>query len=409
MDKKRNRSSKTPLKSEGRYALRGVSAHKEEVHRAIGVLSKGLGERLFCRVVSDVLGGEKDTHASIIHSDGAGTKSALAYIYWKETQDTSVWRTLAQDALVMNSDDLLCMGVSSPLLVSSNIARNKHVIPAEVIEEIIGATESLLAQWREWGIEAVYGGGETADVGDIVQTLLVDTTIASRAATHPLIDAARIQKKDVIVGLASFGQTHYESEYNSGIGSNGLTAARHELLHKEYAKKYPESYAHALSEKNLAYNGTFRLLDPLPHTPLSIGKAMLSPTRTYIPLIQELIKRFGHKHIHGIIHCTGGGQTKVLRFARHIHIIKDQLFTPPPLFELLREKSAISTKEMYTIFNMGHRMEIYTDEKSAAAIIHLAAQFGIEAQIVGHVVENSNPKPSLTLLSPQQEPLTYTL
>lgn len=371
---------------------RGVSASKEDVHRAIANLDKGLFPRAFCKIVPDSLTGSEE-HCLVMHADGAGTKSSLAYMYWKETGDLSVWKGIAQDAVVMNTDDLLCVGCTGPVLLSSTIGRNKNLIPGEVIKAIIEGTEEVLADLREHGFVIHSTGGETADVGDLVRTIIVDSTVVARMRRDEVISNDKIQEGDVIVGLASFGQTSWEKEYNGGMGSNGLTSARHDVFAKELAMKYPESFDPAVPEE-LVYLGEKLLTDPVAGTPLDAGKLVLSPTRSYAPVIMEVLKHH-RKAIHGLVHCSGGGQTKVLHFVDHLHIIKDNLFPTPPLFELIQSQSGTDWKEMYKVFNMGHRMELYTDKQTAAEIIRIANSFQLEAQIIGRV--EASEKKKLTL------------
>lgn len=384
------------MNPEHRYHLRGVSSTKNEIHQAIKNVDKGLFPLAFCKILPDLVGG--DPHfCNIMHADGAGTKSALAYAYWKETGDLSVWQGIAQDAIVMNLDDLLCVGVTSPILLSSTIGRNKHLVPGEVISQIIEGTENFLQKLRSFGVEIYSTGGETADVGDLVRTVIVDSTVFTRMRQDEIIDNAHIQAGDVIVGLASSGKASYEDNYNSGIGSNGLTSARHDLLHKITGEKYPETYDPHIAEE-LRYCGPFRLTDPSPVTGLDIGKLLLSPTRTYAPLMFEIFRRFRHR-IHGIIHCTGGGQTKILHFIQRLHVVKDNCFDPPPVFRLIKEHSGSSWKEMYQVFNMGHRMEIYLPAGLAGEIIQMAADTGIEARIVGYCTASDEKK--LTIHTPE--------
>lgn len=363
-----------------RYNQRGVSSGKEEVHQAIRNLDKGLFPKAFCKIVEDYLGGDPDC-CTVMHADGAGTKSSLAYIYWKETGDLSVWKGIAQDAIIMNVDDLLCVGVTGNILLSSTIGRNKNLIPGEVISAIINGTEEVLEMLRSHGLNIRSTGGETADVGDLVRTIIVDSTVTARMRRSEVIDNSRIQPGDVIVGLASFGQATYETEYNSGMGSNGLTSARHDLLLKEYAVKYPESFDPAVPE-SLVYTGKYRVTDQLPDFPLNVGKMILSPTRTYAPVIIQVFNEL-RPHIHGMVHCSGGGQTKVLHFVERLHIIKDNLFDVPPLFRLIQQETQTPWQEMYKVFNMGHRMEVYLEEKYASRVIEIAGDFGIEAKIIG--------------------------
>lgn len=365
-----------------RYAQRGVSASKEDVHNAIANLDKGLFPKAFCKIVPDILTGDP-AYCTIMHADGAGTKSSLAYLYWRETGDLSVWRGIAQDAVVMNTDDLICVGATGPMLLSSTIGRNKNLIPGEVIAEIINGTEEVLAMLRQHGIEIYSTGGETADVGDLVRTIIVDSTVIARMRRADVISNDRIQAGDVIVGLASFGQAIYETQYNGGMGSNGLTSARHDVLAHYLAGKYPESFDPAV-DQSLIYSGSKSLTDATEGTPVNVGQLILSPTRTYAPIAKALLEEL-HPHIHGMVHCSGGAQTKVLHFIDSLHIIKDNLFPIPPLFRLIQQESGTSWAEMYKVFNMGHRLEIYLPEEQAQRVIDIAAQFGVEGRIIGHV------------------------
>lgn len=385
------------MTDKGRYDKRGVSSQKEDVHKAIQNTSKGIFPNAFCKVVEDGLGGDPDW-CNVMHADGAGTKSSLAYLYWKETGDMSVWKGIAQDAMVMNLDDLLCLGVSGPFLMSNTIGRNKHLIPGEVIGAIIDGMESFISDMREWGVQIVSTGGETADVGDLVRTLIVDSTFTGRFPRKQ-IKEVNIQPGDVIVGLASYGQTRYENEYNAGMGSNGLTSARHDLLHKMYLAKYPESFDKG-TDLEFIYSGPFKVQDQPDDLPVNIGKAILSPTRTYAPFFKELSADIMDK-IHGIIHCTGGGQTKVLKFCDSVHIIKDQLLEIPPLFKHIQRASGAEKKEMFEVFNMGHRMEFYTDKNTANELVRIAEKMGIQAGIIGHV-EPANVK-QLTVFSDNEK------
>jgi len=378
-----------PMSNSTRYSGRGVSADKEDVHKAIANLDKGLFPKAFCKIVPDLLTGS-DEHCVVMHADGAGTKSSLAYLYWKETGDLSVWKGIAQDALVMNLDDLLCVGATDNILVSSTIGRNKNVIPGEVISEIINGTEELLAQLREQGIGIHQTGGETADVGDLVRTIIVDSTVVCRMERGKVIDNANIEAGNVVVGLASYGQASYESEYNGGMGSNGLTSARHDVFSKLLAEKYPESFDPAVPS-DLVYSGTKKLTDEVSETSLNAGKLVLSPTRTYAPIIKKVLEKYRSK-INGMVHCSGGAQTKVLHFIENLHVIKDNMFPVPPLFKLIQSESSTSWEEMYKVFNMGHRMEIYTDEQTAERIIEISKSFNVEAQIIGRVESSSNKK-----------------
>lgn len=365
-----------------RYQGRGVSHAKEDVHKAISGIDKGLFPRAFCKIVPDYLTGDDD-YCVVMHADGAGTKSSLAYMYWKETGDISVWKDIAQDALVMNLDDLLCVGATDNILLSSTIGRNKNLIPGEVITSIIQGTEELLEQLREFGIGIYSTGGETADVGDLVRTIIVDSTVVCRMRRDAVIDNANISPGNVIVGLASFGQASYETQYNGGMGSNGLTSARHDVFSKELAKKFPESFDPAVPE-NLVYSGSKKLTDAIDGAPLNAGKLVLSPTRTYAPVIREILSRH-RSEISGMVHCSGGAQTKVLHFIENLHVVKDNMFDVPPLFRTIQAESNTDWKEMYTVFNMGHRMEIYTNEKTAEDIIESAKKYNVEAKVIGRV------------------------
>lgn len=374
--------------------MRGVSAMKEDVHNAIKHIDKGLFPQAFCKIIPDILGGDPD-YCNIMHADGAGTKSSLAYMYWKETGDLSVWKGIAQDALVMNTDDLLCVGAVDNILVSSTIGRNKMLIPGEVISAIINGTDELLAQLRDMGIGIYATGGETADVGDLVRTIIVDSTVTCRMKRKDVIDNARIQPGDVIVGLSSCGQATYETDYNGGMGSNGLTSARHDVFAKYLAEKYPESYDKAVPEE-LVYSGNYRLTDAVEGSPLNAGKLVLSPTRTYAPVIKALLDEM-RPEIHGMVHCTGGAQTKVLHFVGdNCKVIKDNMFPVPPLFKAIAEQSGTDWAEMYKVFNMGHRMEIYVRPELADKVIALSQSFHIDAQIVGRIEEGEK---SLTIQS----------
>ena len=365
-----------------RYMMRGVSAAKEDVHNAIRNIDKGLYPKAFCKIIPDLLGGDPD-YCNIMHADGAGTKSSLAYLYWKETGDLSVWKGIAQDALIMNIDDLLCVGATTGILVSSTIGRNKMLIPGEVISAIINGTEELLAELREMGV-GVYGtGGETADVGDLVRTIIVDSTVTCRMRRSDIIDNAHICAGDVIVGLSSTGQATYERQYNGGMGSNGLTSARHDVFAKYLAEKYPESYDHAVPNE-LVYSGRLHLTDPVKGTSLNAGQLVLSPTRTYAPVISRVLDEM-RPRVHGMIHCTGGAQTKILHFVDGLRIVKDNMFPIPPLFHTIQAQSGTDWAEMYKVFNMGHRMEIYLSPDDAQAVIDIARTFHIDAQVVGHV------------------------
>ncbi|MBS1534670.1 MAG: phosphoribosylformylglycinamidine cyclo-ligase [Bacteroidetes bacterium] len=379
-----------------RYDLRGVSATKDDVHNAIKNLDKGLFPRAFCKIVPDTLTGDQD-YCLVMHADGAGTKSSLAYMYWKETGDLSVWKGIAQDALIMNIDDLLCVGATDKILLSSTIGRNKNLIPGEVIQAIITGTEELIAELKTYGVEIFSTGGETADVGDLVRTIIVDSTVTARMKRSDVIDNARIQAGDVIVGLASYGQAIYEKEYNGGMGSNGLTSARHDVFHHSLAQKYPESFDAQVPDA-LVYSGQMQLTDKVDGSPLDAGKLVLSPTRTYAPVVKKIFEKYSPTVIHGMVHCSGGGQTKVLHFIENLHIIKDHLFAIPPLFALIQQQSQTSWKEMYQVFNCGHRLEFYVPESIAADLISISESFGIAAQIVGRVVASTQKK--LTINSP---------
>ncbi|GER59997.1 phosphoribosylformylglycinamidine cyclo-ligase [Patiriisocius marinus] len=373
-----------------RYAQRGVSAGKEDVHNAIKNVDKGLFPQAFCKIVPDYLTGDED-YCLVMHADGAGTKSSLAYMYWKETGDISVWKGIAQDALIMNVDDLLCVGAVDNITLSSTIGRNKNLIPGEVISQIINGTEALLEGLADHGVKIHSTGGETADVGDLVRTIIVDSTVTARMKRSDVVDNANIKAGDVIVGLASFGQATYETAYNGGMGSNGLTSARHDVFSKVLAEKYPESYDHAVPEE-LVYSGSKKLTDSVEGSPLNAGKLVLSPTRTYAPVIKKILSDIGGEKIHGMVHCSGGAQTKILHFVNNLHIIKDNLFKTPPLFKLIQEESGTDWKEMYQVFNMGHRMELYVPQEIADSIIEISESFGIPAQVVGKVVESTSKK-----------------
>ena len=377
-----------------RYAQRGVSASKEDVHNAIRNIDKGLFPKAFCKIIPDYLS-DDDAYCNIMHADGAGTKSSLAYMYWKETGDLSVWKGIAQDAVIMNIDDLLCVGAVDDILLSSTIGRNKHLIPGEVIAAIINGTEEVLEMLRQNGVNVRSTGGETADVGDLVRTVIVDSTVTARMRRSDVIDNANIKDGDVIVGLASYGKASYESFYNGGMGSNGLTSARHDVFSSEYADKYAESYDPAVPD-SLRYTGDYKLTDPVPGLAedIDMGRLVLSPTRTYAPVIVEALGQC-REHIHGMVHCSGGAQTKVLHFIDKLHVIKDNLFEIPPLFRIIQEQSNTGWKEMYQVFNMGHRMELYIDESAAEDIIDIAEGFGISAQVVGRVEQSD--KASVTI------------
>lgn len=366
-----------------RYSQRGVSASKEDVHNAIKNIDKGLFPKAFCKIVPDYLTGD-DAYCLVMHADGAGTKSSLAYMYWKETGDLSVWKGIAQDALIMNIDDLLCVGATNNILLSSTIGRNKNLIPSEVLSAIINGTEELIAELKTYGVTIHSTGGETADVGDLVRTIIVDSTVTARLKRSDVIDNANIRPGDVIVGLASFGQATYEKEYNGGMGSNGLTSARHDVFSKYLAEKYPESFD-AQVPSDLVYSGNVRLTDSVASSPLDAGKLVLSPTRTYAPVIKKILSQYNSDKIHGMVHCSGGAQTKILHFVDDVHVIKDNLFPVPPLFKLIQHESGTDWKEMYQVFNCGHRMEIYVPHEIADEIIAISESFGIDAQIIGRV------------------------
>jgi phosphoribosylformylglycinamidine cyclo-ligase len=380
------------LSGPSKYEQRGVSFSKEEVHSAIRNTGKGLYPKAFCKIIPDVTGGDEQ-YCSIMHADGAGTKSSLAYLYWKETGDLSVWKGIAQDAVVMNLDDLLCVGAVDNILVSSTIGRNKQLIPGEVIAAIIDGTEEFLARMRGLGIGIWSTGGETADLGDLVRTIIVDSTVFCRMPRSRVVDNAKIRPGDVIVGLASFGQATYETIYNGGMGSNGLTSARHDCLNKTYAFKYPESFDDRIPD-SLVYTGNRSLTDPSEVPGTDIGKLILSPTRTYAPVIRAILQEH-QSQVHGIIHCSGGAQTKVLHFVDSMHVIKDNLFPIPPLFEMIREESRTPLKEMYQVFNMGHRMELYVPESIADELVSISASFGIEARIVGRCEASESKRLSI--------------
>ncbi len=376
-----------------RYKLRGVSSDKEDVHEAIKTHDKGLFPKAFCKILPDYIG-NSDEHALIVHSDGAGTKSSLAYIYWKETGDDSVWKGIAQDSIVMNVDDVACVGAIDNMVLSSTIGRNKNKIPGDVIKSIIAGTDEVLSEFRNNGINIYSGGGETADVGDLVRTIIVDSSITARIKKDQIINNENIQNGDVIVGLSSFGKSKFENKYNSGIGSNGLTSARHDVFDNFLATKYPESFDPEVP-KDLVYSGTKKILDKIDDLELNIGNLVLSPTRTYTPLLKIIFEKVGRKNINGIIHCTGGGQTKILNFINSLHIIKDNLFDIPPIFKLIQNESATDPKEMYKVFNMGHRMEIYTDSNTANKIIEISDSYSIDAQIIGKVQSSDTKKLSI--------------
>ncbi len=382
------------MDSSNRYMMRGVSAAKEDVHNAIKHIDKGIFPQAFCKIIPDILGGDPD-YCNIMHADGAGTKSSLAYMYWKETGDLSVWKGIAQDAIVMNTDDLLCVGATDNILVSSTIGRNKMLIPGEVISAIINGTDELLAQMREMGVGIYPTGGETADVGDLVRTIIVDSTVTCRMRRDQVIDNAHIRPGDVIVGLSSCGQATYEERYNGGMGSNGLTSARHDVFSKYLAEKYPESYDHQVPDE-LVYSGKKTLTESIERLGIDAGQLVLSPTRTYAPVIKEMLDQY-RSDIHGMVHCTGGAQTKVLHFVGdNCRVVKDNMFEVPPLFRLIQSESGTAWKEMYKVFNMGHRMELYVDASLADRLIAISEKYHIAAQVIGHVEEG---KKSLTIKS----------
>ena len=381
-----------------KYDLRGVSASKDDVHNAIKNIDKGLFPKAFCKIIPDLLTGDEN-YCNIMHADGAGTKSSLAYLYWKETGDISVWKGIAQDAIVMNLDDLLCVGVTDNILMSSTIGRNKKLIPGEVIAAIINGTEEFLEELREMGIGIFSTGGETADVGDLVKTIIVDSTVTARAKRSDIISNHTIQDGDVIVGLASYGQATYEKEYNGGMGSNGLTSARHDVFSKIYADKYPESFDNAI-DKSLVYSGKLLLTDTTEIAGMDAGKMVLSPTRTYAPVIKKILDKY-RSQIHGMVHCSGGAQTKVLHFVDNLHITKDNMFEVPPLFKMIQEQSQTPWQEMYKVFNMGHRMEIYVDKSLAEDIISISKSFNIDAKVIGYCQRAE--KKSLTIKSDKGE------
>ncbi|TXE09448.1 phosphoribosylformylglycinamidine cyclo-ligase [Gelidibacter salicanalis] len=377
-----------------RYAQRGVSASKEDVHNAIKNIDKGLFPQAFCKIVPDFLTND-EAYCLIMHADGAGTKSSLAYMYWKETGDVSVWKGIAQDALIMNIDDLLCVGATDHIMLSSTIGRNKNLIPGEVISAIINGTEELIAELKTFGVTIHSTGGETADVGDLVRTIIVDSTVTARMKRADVIDNANIKAGDVIVGLSSSGQASYEKAYNGGMGSNGLTSARHDVFHNYLAEKFPESFD-ASVPSDLVYSGNVKLTDPVEGSPLDAGKLVLSPTRTYAPIIKKILSTYSAKDIHGMVHCSGGAQTKILHFVEHLHIIKDNLFPIPPLFKLIQEQSNTSWKEMYQVFNCGHRMELYVSPSIAEDVIAISKSFNVEAQIVGRVEDAAKKQLTIT-------------
>jgi phosphoribosylformylglycinamidine cyclo-ligase len=386
------------MSTQSRYNLRGVSASKEDVHNAIKGTDKGIFPKAFCKIIPDILGGDPD-YCNIMHADGAGTKSSLAYLYWKETGDISVWKGIAQDAIIMNIDDLLCVGATENILLSSTIGRNKNLIPGEVIAAIINGTEEILEMLRRHGLNIVSTGGETADVGDLVKTVIVDSTVVTRMRRDNVIDNSRISSGDVIVGLSSYGQASYEGEYNGGMGSNGLTSARHDVFYKHYANKYPETYDQEVTA-SLVYSGEYRVTDTLPGLETNVGKLVLSPTRTYAPIIIEVLKSL-RGEIHGMVHCSGGAQTKVLHFVDNLHVIKDNLLEVPPLFRMIQQQSDTDWREMYKVFNMGHRMEIYLPEPHAARVVEISQKYNVDAQIIGRVEASSQKQ--VTLKTPYGE------
>ena len=382
------------MSSSNKYADRGVSHGKEDVHNAIKNIDKGLFPKSFCKIIPDTLSNDSE-YCIIMHADGAGTKSSLAYVYWKETKDLSVWKGISQDSLIMNIDDLICVGATENIVVSSTIGRNKKLIPGEIIKQIIEGNEEVISNLNKHGMNVISSGGETADVGDLVKTIIVDSTVFCRMKRADVIDNGNIIAGNVIVGLSSFGKASYEEEYNSGIGSNGLTSARHDVFEKSLKNKYPESFDNQISDE-LVYSGTKKVTDRIKNSPLNAGKLVLSPTRTYAPLIKKIFEEIERKKINGIIHCSGGAQTKILHFVDKLHIIKDNLFDLPPVFKLIQEESGTSWKEMYQVFNMGHRMEIYTDRSTADKIINISNGFNIEAKIVGRVEDSKNKKLTIT-------------
>jgi phosphoribosylformylglycinamidine cyclo-ligase len=380
-------------KSTNRYMQRGVSSDKTDVHNAIKNIDKGLFPKAFCKIVPDTLTNNSD-YCLVMHADGAGTKSSLAYLYWKETGDLSVWKGVAQDALVMNLDDLLCVGITDNILLSSTIGRNKNLINGEVIKTIIEGTEELIQEMSEYGINIKSTGGETADIGDLVRTIIVDSTVVARIKKSDIIDNSNIKSGDVIVGLSSFGKSSYEDTYNGGMGSNGLTSARHDVFHKYLMNKYPESFDPSVPE-NLIYSGSMKITQPIEGLEIDAGKLVLSPTRTYAPIIKKVLDKYKADKIHGMIHCSGGAQTKILHFIDKLHVIKDNLFPVPPLFDLIKNESSTSWKEMYKVFNMGHRMELYVSKDCSQDIIDISKSFGVDARIIGRVEESSQKKLSI--------------
>lgn len=378
-----------------RYAQRGVSASKSDVHNAIKNIDKGLFPKAFCKIVPDFLTNDPD-YCLVMHADGAGTKSSLAYAYWKQTGDVSVWKGIAQDALIMNIDDLICVGATDHIMLSSTIGRNKNLIPGEVLSAIINGTEALIQDLKTHGITIHSTGGETADVGDLVRTIIVDSTVTARLKRSEVIDNANIKAGDVIVGLASYGQATYEKEYNGGMGSNGLTSARHDVFSKDIARKFPETFDPGVPE-NLVYSGGVELTQSIENSPLNAGKLVLSPTRTYAPIIKEILSKYDANTIHGMVHCSGGAQTKILHFIDDLHIVKNNMFTVPPLFKLIQEQSKTDWKEMYQVFNCGHRLELYVAKEVADSVIAIASKFNVEAQIIGRV--EASPEKKLTIKS----------
>lgn len=386
------------MSESSRYDRRGVSSSKEDVHEAIRELDKGLFDKAFCKIIPDILGGD-EAFCNVQHADGAGTKSSLAYLYWKETGDLSVWKGIAQDAIVMNLDDLLCVGCTDRIILSSTIGRNKMLVPGEVISTIIQGTDEFLEKLRHYGIGIYPTGGETADLGDLVRTVIVDATATARMPRKDVITNQHIQEGDVIVGLSSSGKASYEDRYNSGIGSNGLTSARHDLFRRDYAENYPESYDHNIP-RDLVYSGALSLTTPSPVAGMDMGQLLLSPTRTYAPVVKEILTRF-RKNIHGMIHCSGGGQTKILHFIDNLHIVKDNPFPPPPLFRIIQEQSGALWREMYQVFNMGHRMEFYVPAWLADDIIRISLSFGVDARVIGWCRPSDSNK--LTIVTPDGE------
>ena len=378
------------MSSSNKYADRGVSHSKQDVHNAIKNIYKGLFPKSFCKIIPDILSNNSE-YCVIMHADGAGTKSSLAYVYWKETKDLSVWKGISQDSLIMNIDDLICVGATDNIIVSSTIGRNKKLIPGEIIKEIIEGNEEVISNLNKHGMNVISSGGETADVGDLVKTIIVDSTVFCRMKRADVIDNGNIIAGNVIVGLSSFGKASYEKEYNSGIGSNGLTSARHDVFEKSLKNKYPESFDNQISDE-LVYSGTKKVTDRIENSPLNAGRLVLSPTRTYAPLVKKIFEDIDRKKINGIVHCSGGAQTKILHFIDELHIVKDNLFDLPPVFKLIQKESGTSWKEMYQVFNMGHRMEIYTDKSTADKIIGISNSFNIEAKIVGRVENSKNKK-----------------